>query len=76
MSNKIMALVIATMVAGSASSAFAATSHHRQYGRTQQIERYSDPQLIEGRNAAWRSNFDHGGESSTSRDALVEELHN
>ena len=72
MSNKIMALVIATMVAGSASSAFAAGSHHREHARAQQIERYSDPQLVEGRNSADFST----AATSTSRDAMVQELGN
>jgi hypothetical protein len=72
MSSKIMALLIATMVAGSASSAFAAGSYHREHARAQQIERYSDPQLFEGRNSA---NFSAGA-TSTGRDAMVQELGN
>jgi hypothetical protein len=60
------------MVAGSASSAFAAGSHHREHARAQQIERYSDPQLFEGRNSADFST----GATSTSRDAMVQELGN
>jgi hypothetical protein len=75
MSNKIMALVIATMVAGSASSAFAASSHHREHARAQQIERYSDPQLFEGRNSAPVSDYSAGA-TSTGRDAMVQELGN
>jgi hypothetical protein len=75
MSSKIMALVIATMVAGSASSAFAAGSHHREHARTQQIERYSDPQLFEGRNSALQSDYSVGA-TSTGRDAMVQELGN
>jgi hypothetical protein len=71
MLNKLKILVIATAVAGSASSAFAATPHHHGH-RAQQIERDTGPQLFEGRNNAW--SFSTG--TSTSRDALVQELGN
>jgi hypothetical protein len=72
MLNKLKILVIATAVAGSASSAFAATTHHHGH-RAQQIERYAGPQLFEGRNNAW--SYPTGG-TFTGRDALVQELGN
>jgi hypothetical protein len=75
MSSKIMALVIATMVAGSASSAFAAGSYQHKQPHRAQIERYSDPQLFEGRNSAPQSDYSAGA-TSTGRDAMVEELGN
>ena len=72
MSRTIKTLAVAALVAVSASSAFAATVHHR--ARTPNYEQYND-QLIEGRNAApqWGNSF---GGTSTSRDAQVQELGN
>jgi hypothetical protein len=52
MLNEIKILVIAAPIAGSASSAFPASEHHRDHDRASNIERYSDPQLFEGRNSA------------------------
>ena len=75
MLSKIKVVVIAMMVAGSASSAFAAGSYHREHARTHRIERYSDPQLFEGRNSAPQWGYSAGG-TSTGRDAMVETLGN
>jgi hypothetical protein len=72
MLRTIKLLAIATVVVGSASSAFAANAHHRDRGRTYQVERYSDPQLFEGRNSAPRWEYPTNG-TSTSRDTLVQE---
>jgi hypothetical protein len=72
MSSTIKTLFVAALVAVSASSAFAATVHHR--ARASNFEQYND-QLIEGRNAAPQFGYSSGA-TSTGRDAMVQELGN
>jgi hypothetical protein len=72
MSRTIKTLAVAALVAVSASSAFAATVHHR--ARTSSYEQYNN-QLIEGRNAAPQWGYSSGA-TSTSRNAMVQELGN
>jgi uncharacterized membrane protein len=72
MSSKIKTALVAALVAVSASSAFAATAHHR--ARTSNYEQYND-QLIEGRNAAPQWGYSSGA-TSTSRNSMVQELGN
>jgi hypothetical protein len=79
MPGKIKVLVIAALVAVSTSSAFAASAHPRNHGRTHNVERYVAPpgfngygnELIEGRNAASRWDY-YGNSGHTDRDSLVE----
>jgi hypothetical protein len=81
MLKTIKLLAIATVIAGSASTAFAAD--YRGHGRTHrferysnpQFERYSDPPLFEGRNsgAQWGYSGGYAGGTSTSRDTMVQE---
>ena len=72
MLNKIRILIAAAAVAGSTSSAFAVDIHHRDHGRNSRIERYSDPQLSEGRN----SGLGWGYSMDTSRESLVDAVGN
>jgi hypothetical protein len=78
MPRKIKMLILAGLVAGSSSSAFAATTHHRNHGRTYNVERYDAApgyfgygnRLIEGRNAAPQSRY-FGNLGRTDRDSIV-----
>ena len=78
MPGKIKVLVIAALVAVSASSAFAASAHPRNHGSAHNIERHFAPpgyfgdgdQLIEGRNAAPQSGY-YGNLGRTDRNSQV-----
>jgi hypothetical protein len=69
MKNKIKFMVVAAAVAGSASSALAEETYHH-HAHKSKIERYSDPQLSEGRNSSpW---WGYSAGTSTDRESLVE----
>jgi hypothetical protein len=68
MKNKITFMIIAAAVAGSASSALADDIHH--HADKSKIERYSDPQLSEGRNSSpW---WGFSTNTATDRQSVVE----
>jgi hypothetical protein len=71
MLKTIKLFAIASVIAGSASTAFAANADHRGHARTYRIERYSDPALFEGRNSAPQWGYLNG--TSTSRGTMVQE---
>jgi hypothetical protein len=75
MLNKLKVLLIATIVAGSASTAFAANDYEGDHNRPEKIQRHSDTQLFERRNSAPQWDYSTNG-TSTSRDAMVQELGN
>jgi hypothetical protein len=73
MKNKVMFMIIAAAVAGSASSALAGDTY-QHHAHKSKIERYSDPQLSEGRNSSHWSGYLTN--VSSDRESMVETLGN